>query len=107
VRSSFISQVVIVHLADAFLPQVFPTRFRNSAQGSSAAAGNASATIPALSFNSLSKKVGTPVILWTPRFVLDLRKWDLFLMINYRSFSHVVFQAHVGRTLFGYNLTLD
>ncbi|TFL02662.1 major facilitator superfamily domain-containing protein [Pterulicium gracile] len=44
--------------------EVFPTRFKAFAHGISAAAGKAGAIISALAFNSLSKKVGTPVILW-------------------------------------------
>nr|CAI94747.1 phosphate transporter [Hebeloma cylindrosporum] len=44
--------------------EVFPTRFRATAHGISAAAGKAGAIISALAFNTLSKKVGTPVILW-------------------------------------------
>jgi PHS family inorganic phosphate transporter-like MFS transporter len=44
--------------------EVFPTRFRASAHGLSAASGKAGAIISSLAFNSLSKKVGTPVVLW-------------------------------------------
>ncbi|KAI0355769.1 MFS general substrate transporter [Trametes cingulata] len=44
--------------------EVFPTRFRASAHGMSAACGKAGAIISALAFNSLSKKVGTPAVLW-------------------------------------------
>jgi PHS family inorganic phosphate transporter-like MFS transporter len=44
--------------------EVFPTKFKAFAHGMSAAAGKAGAIISALAFNSLSKKVGTPVILW-------------------------------------------
>jgi PHS family inorganic phosphate transporter-like MFS transporter len=44
--------------------EVFPTKFRASAHGISAAAGKAGAIISALAFNSLSKKVGTPIVLW-------------------------------------------
>ncbi|PPQ64102.1 hypothetical protein CVT24_008919 [Panaeolus cyanescens] len=44
--------------------EIFPTRFRAFAHGISAAAGKAGAIISALAFNTLSKKVGTPVVLW-------------------------------------------
>jgi len=44
--------------------EVFPTRFRASAHGMSAAAGKAGAIISALGFNSLSTKIGTPGVLW-------------------------------------------
>ncbi|KAI0744307.1 MFS general substrate transporter [Daedaleopsis nitida] len=44
--------------------EVFPTRFRASAHGMSAAAGKAGAIISALVFNSLSKDIGTPAVLW-------------------------------------------
>ncbi|EDR00274.1 ectomycorrhiza-upregulated inorganic phosphate transporter [Laccaria bicolor S238N-H82] len=45
--------------------EVFPTRFRASAHGMSAAAGKAGAIISALVFNTLSKKIGTPHVLWS------------------------------------------
>ncbi|TFK37800.1 phosphate transporter [Crucibulum laeve] len=44
--------------------EVFPTRFRASAHGISAASGKAGAIISALAFNTLSKSIGTPAILW-------------------------------------------
>ncbi|KAF7326084.1 MFS domain-containing protein [Mycena kentingensis (nom. inval.)] len=44
--------------------EVFPTRFRASAHGVSAAAGKAGAIISALAFNELSQKIGTPKVLW-------------------------------------------
>ncbi|KLO16414.1 inorganic phosphate transporter [Schizopora paradoxa] len=44
--------------------EVFPTRFRAFAHGMSAASGKAGAIVSALAFNALSKKVGTPVVLW-------------------------------------------
>ncbi|KAF8968784.1 phosphate transporter [Flammula alnicola] len=44
--------------------EVFPTRFRASAHGTSAACGKAGAIITALVFNTLSKKIGTPAVLW-------------------------------------------
>lgn len=48
-----------------FPAEVFPTRFRASAHGMSAACGKAGAIISALAFNSLSKKIGTPAVLWS------------------------------------------
>ncbi|KAG5638996.1 hypothetical protein H0H81_007904 [Sphagnurus paluster] len=44
--------------------EVFPTRYRATAHGISAAAGKAGAIISALAFNILSKKIGTPAVLW-------------------------------------------
>ncbi|KAJ6537237.1 major facilitator superfamily domain-containing protein [Mycena vulgaris] len=44
--------------------EVFPTRFRASAHGISAAAGKAGAIISALAFNSLSISIGTDKVLW-------------------------------------------
>lgn len=44
--------------------EVFPTRFRAFAHGISAACGKVGAIISALAFNTLSKKVGTPVVMW-------------------------------------------
>ncbi|KZT22873.1 MFS general substrate transporter [Neolentinus lepideus HHB14362 ss-1] len=44
--------------------EVFPTKFRASAHGMSAACGKAGAIISSLAFNSLSKKIGTPHVLW-------------------------------------------
>ncbi|KAJ7482542.1 MFS inorganic phosphate transporter [Mycena latifolia] len=44
--------------------EVFPTRFRASAHGLSAAAGKAGAIISALAFNSLSTSIGTDKVLW-------------------------------------------
>ncbi|KAF8968635.1 phosphate transporter [Flammula alnicola] len=41
-----------------------PTRFRATAHGISAAAGKCGAIISALAFNTLSKRIGTPAILW-------------------------------------------
>ncbi|KAG6807989.1 hypothetical protein H0H92_005797 [Tricholoma furcatifolium] len=48
---------------DALL--VFPTRYRATAHGISAAAGKCGAIISALAFNVLSEDVGTPVVLWS------------------------------------------
>lgn len=44
--------------------EVFPTRFKALAHGTSAAAGKAGAIISALAFNRLSKSIGTPKVLW-------------------------------------------
>ncbi|KAL6300221.1 MFS general substrate transporter [Sparassis latifolia] len=44
--------------------EVFPTRFRASAHGISAACGKAGAIISALAFNALTTKIGTPAVLW-------------------------------------------
>ncbi|KXN83068.1 putative metabolite transporter C2H8.02 [Leucoagaricus sp. SymC.cos] len=44
--------------------EVFPTRYRAFAHGISAACGKAGAIISALAFNTLSKKIGTPAVLW-------------------------------------------
>ncbi|RDB24357.1 putative metabolite transporter C2H8.02 [Hypsizygus marmoreus] len=44
--------------------EVFPTRYRAFAHGISAAAGKAGAIVSALAFNSLSKDIGTPAVLW-------------------------------------------
>ncbi|KAG6829157.1 hypothetical protein H0H93_014573, partial [Arthromyces matolae] len=46
-------------------PTLFPTRFRATAHGISAACGKVGAIISALAFNTLSKKIGTPAILWS------------------------------------------
>jgi len=56
----------LAHSFDAnIFTSVFPTRFRASAHGISAAAGKAGAIISALAFNSLSKDIGTPAVLWS------------------------------------------
>ncbi|KAI0036288.1 MFS general substrate transporter [Vararia minispora EC-137] len=44
--------------------EVFPTRYRATAHGASAAAGKAGAIISALAFNALTKDIGTPAVLW-------------------------------------------
>lgn len=44
--------------------EVFPTKFRAAAHGMSAACGKAGAIISALAFNSLTKDIGTPKVLW-------------------------------------------
>ena len=43
---------------------MFPTRFRASAHGMSAACGKAGAIISALGFNALTSSIGTPNVLW-------------------------------------------
>lgn len=48
--------------------EVFPTRYRAFAHGFSAACGKCGAIISALAFNTLSKKVGTPVVLWSESY---------------------------------------
>lgn len=48
--------------------EVFPTKFRASAHGISAAAGKAGAIISALAFNSLSESIGTDKVLWSASF---------------------------------------
>ncbi|KAA1472238.1 MFS general substrate transporter [Dentipellis sp. KUC8613] len=44
--------------------EVFPTRYRATAHGISAAAGKAGAIISSLAFNALSEKIGTQNVLW-------------------------------------------
>ncbi|KAL5526257.1 hypothetical protein ACEPAF_7980 [Sanghuangporus sanghuang] len=44
--------------------ELFPTRFKAFGHGLSAASGKAGAIISALAFNTLSKKIGTPAVLW-------------------------------------------
>ncbi|CAE7223809.1 unnamed protein product [Rhizoctonia solani] len=44
--------------------ELFPTRYRAFAHGISAAFGKAGAIISSLAFNSLSKRIGTPAVLW-------------------------------------------
>ncbi|CUA71144.1 Putative inorganic phosphate transporter C8E4,01c [Schizosaccharomyces pombe 972h-] [Rhizoctonia solani] len=44
--------------------ELFPTRYRAFAHGISAACGKAGAIISSLAFNSLSKHIGTPAVLW-------------------------------------------
>ncbi|KAG6334243.1 hypothetical protein ID866_4849 [Astraeus odoratus] len=44
--------------------EVFPTKYRASAHGISAACGKAGAIISALVFNTLTSKIGTPAVLW-------------------------------------------
>lgn len=44
--------------------EVFPTRYRASAHGLSAACGKAGAIISAFVFNSLTDNIGTPAVLW-------------------------------------------
>jgi len=44
--------------------EVFPTKFRATAHGMSAACGKAGAIISSLAFNQLSQSIGTPNVLW-------------------------------------------
>lgn len=44
--------------------EVFPTKYRATAHGVSAACGKAGAIISALAFNTLSQRIGTPNVLW-------------------------------------------
>lgn len=44
--------------------ELFPTRYRAFAHGISAASGKVGAIISALVFNTLSKDIGTPAVLW-------------------------------------------
>ncbi|KAG6825224.1 hypothetical protein H0H87_009988 [Tephrocybe sp. NHM501043] len=46
--------------------------YRATAHGISAAAGKAGAIVSALAFNTLSKKIGTPAVLWSERSVILL-----------------------------------
>lgn len=59
--------------------EVFPTRYKAFAHGISAAVGKAGAIIAALAFNSLSKKIGTPAVLWSASLALLL---STFLLHN-------------------------
>ena len=45
--------------------EVFPTKFRATAHGMSAACGKAGAILSALLFNSLTNSIGTPNVLWS------------------------------------------
>ncbi|KAH7333875.1 inorganic phosphate transporter [Rhizoctonia solani] len=44
--------------------ELFPTRYRAFAHGISAASGKAGAILASLAFNALSKKIGTPAVMW-------------------------------------------
>jgi len=44
--------------------ELFPTRYRASAHGFSAAMGKLGAITSALAFNTLSQRIGTPAVLW-------------------------------------------
>ncbi|KAI6159849.1 major facilitator superfamily domain-containing protein [Pisolithus thermaeus] len=44
--------------------EVFPTKYRATAHGMSAACGKAGAIISALVFNTLTSSIGTPAVLW-------------------------------------------
>ena len=56
-------------LLQIYPAELFPTRYRAFAHGISAAAGKAGAIISALAFNTLSEKVGTPIVLWSTFFL--------------------------------------
>ncbi|KAL5525465.1 hypothetical protein ACEPAG_6801 [Sanghuangporus baumii] len=47
-----------------FPAELYPMRFKAFGHGLSAASGKAGAIISALAFNTLSKKIGTPAVLW-------------------------------------------
>ncbi|KAI0048128.1 MFS general substrate transporter [Auriscalpium vulgare] len=49
---------------ECYPAEVFPTKYRATAHGVSAASGKAGAIISSLAFNSLSNKIGTPSVLW-------------------------------------------
>ncbi|TFK23784.1 hypothetical protein FA15DRAFT_555411, partial [Coprinopsis marcescibilis] len=51
-------------VANIYRVSIFPTRFRAFAHGILAASGKAGAIVSALAFNTLSKKLGTPAVLW-------------------------------------------
>lgn len=61
----YISLTGIDRTTYTYPAELFPTRFRAFAHGISAASGKAGAILSALVFNTLSKKVGTPVVLWS------------------------------------------
>ncbi|KAJ6518544.1 inorganic phosphate transporter [Mycena vulgaris] len=64
-KPAFISCFALLQLYDEMYPaEVFPTKFRASAHGMSAAAGKAGAIISALTFNTLSESLGTDKVLW-------------------------------------------
>ncbi|KAG8682911.1 hypothetical protein FRC09_016443 [Ceratobasidium sp. 395] len=44
--------------------ELFPTRYRAFAHGISAASGKCGAILASLAFNALSKKIGTPAVMW-------------------------------------------
>ena len=52
--------------------EVFPTKFKATAHGISAACGKAGAIISALAFNSLTDDIGTPNVLWSASFFLPI-----------------------------------
>jgi MFS transporter, PHS family, inorganic phosphate transporter len=53
---------------------VFPTRYRATAHGISAAAGKSGAIVSALAFNALSLNVGVPAVLWSTFYLFLKRK---------------------------------
>jgi hypothetical protein len=52
--------------------EIFPTRYRATAHGVSAACGKTGAIISSLAFNSLTNKIGTPNVLWSASPSLSL-----------------------------------
>ena len=62
--------------------EVFPTKFRAAAHGMSAACGKAGAIVSALAFNQLSKKLGTPAVLWSEYYEF----FCFFLSLSFLSF---------------------
>ncbi|KAF5371016.1 hypothetical protein D9615_010016 [Tricholomella constricta] len=55
---------VLLQLRSEYYDLLFPTRYRATAHGISAASGKAGAIVSALAFNTLSKQIGTPAVLW-------------------------------------------
>lgn len=52
--------------------EVFPTKFKATAHGISAASGKAGAIISALAFNQLTDSIGTPNVLWSESLYLTI-----------------------------------
>lgn len=58
--------------------EVFPTRYRATAHGISAACGKAGAIISALGFNALTDSIGTPAVLYSASY-----SSHFFLLLSY------------------------
>ncbi|KAI6110677.1 major facilitator superfamily domain-containing protein [Pisolithus croceorrhizus] len=58
------SFIVCFALLQCYPAEVFPTKYRATAHGMSAACGKAGAIISALVFNTLTSSIGTPAVLW-------------------------------------------
>ncbi|KAH7907097.1 major facilitator superfamily domain-containing protein [Hygrophoropsis aurantiaca] len=58
------SFIVCFAFLQCYPAEVFPTRYRASAHGLSAACGKVGAIISALVFNTLTETIGTPAVLW-------------------------------------------